>query len=136
MPALAFKIRNDLNDLAGIAVATTEFLESNSASPEVIFAANLAIEEMVSNTIKYGYGDGLEHQIKIQLWLGASGLEIEICDDGRPFDPCAYPAPSASAVSDRREGGGLGIHFVRNILDSFNYVRHEGENVVRLTKRL
>jgi serine/threonine-protein kinase RsbW len=136
VPALAFKLRNDLNDLVGVAVATTEFLESNGASPEVIFAANLAIEEMVSNTIKYGYNDGLEHQIEIQLLLGANALEIEICDDGRPFDPCAYPAPPPSAVSDRREAGGLGIHFVRNILDSFNYVRCEGENVVRLTKRL
>ena len=48
----------------------------------LIFAANLAIEEMVSNTIKYGYRDGLEHQIEIQLSLGASDLEIEICDDG------------------------------------------------------
>jgi anti-sigma regulatory factor (Ser/Thr protein kinase) len=136
VPALAFKIRNDLNDLAGVAVATTEFLESKGASPEVIFAANLAIEEMVSNTIKYGYNDCLEHQIEIQLLLGPNALEIEICDDGRPFDPCAYQAPPPSAVNDRREAGGLGIHFVRNILDSFNYVRRAGENVVRLTKRL
>jgi anti-sigma regulatory factor (Ser/Thr protein kinase) len=136
VPALALKIRNDLNDLAGLAVATTEFLESNGASPEVIFAANLAIEEMVSNTIKYAYSDGLEHQIGIQLSLGAHALEIELCDDGCPFDPCTYPTPPPSAVSEKREAGGLGIHFVRNILDSFNYVRREGENVVKLTKRL
>jgi serine/threonine-protein kinase RsbW len=136
VPALAFKIRNDLKDLAGVAVATIEFLESNGASSEVTFAANLAIEEMVSNTIKYGYDDGLEHQIEIQLLLGANALEIEICDDGRPFDPCAYPASPPSAASDRREPDGLGIHFVRNLLDSFSYVRREGENVVRLTKRL
>ncbi len=136
MPALAFKIRNDLEDLAGVAVATTEFLESNGASPEVIFAANLAIEEMVSNTIKYAYSDGFEHQIEIRLLLGANVLEIEICDDGCPFDPRTYSVPPPSADRDKREAGGLGIHFVRNILDSFSYVRREGENVVRLTKRL
>jgi serine/threonine-protein kinase RsbW len=133
--ALAFKIRNDLNDLVALAGATTEFLESNGASPEVIFAANLTLEEMVSNTIKYAYGDGLEHQIEVQLLLGANALEIEIRDDGRPFDPCAHPEPSSSAVGDKREVGGLGIHFVRNILDSFNYVRRDGKNVVRVTKR-
>ena len=136
MPTLAFKVRNDLNDLRGVAAATTEFLETNRASPEVIFAANLAIEEMVSNTIKYGYSDGLEHQIEIQLLLGASDLEIEICDDGGPFDPFAYPAPRPSPPGDKRQAGGLGIHFVRNILDGFNYVRREGQNIVRLTKRL
>jgi serine/threonine-protein kinase RsbW len=136
VPTLAIKVRNDLNELRGLAAATTEFLETNRASREVIFAANLAIEEMVSNTIKYGYSDNLEHQIEIQLLLGATSLEIEICDDGSPFDPCAYPAPAPSPPDEKRQTGGLGIHFVRNILDCFNYVRRERQNIVRLTKRL
>lgn len=136
MPALAFTIRNDLNDLRDVAVATTEFLETNGASPDVVFAANLAIEEMVSNTIKYGYRDGLEHQIEIQLTLGASDLEIEICDDGGPFDPFAHPTPRPSAPGERDKAGGLGIHFVRNILDGFIYLHREGHNILRLTKRL
>jgi serine/threonine-protein kinase RsbW len=92
--ALALKIRNDLNDLRGVSIATTEFLESNGASPEAIFAANLAIEEMVSNTIKYGYSDSLRHHIEIDLLLDDNALEIEIRDDGHHFDPCAYPPPS------------------------------------------
>jgi serine/threonine-protein kinase RsbW len=136
VPTLAFKIRNDLNDLRGVAAATTEFLETNHASQEVIFAANLAIEEMVSNIVKYGYSDGLQHQIDIQLSLGTNVLEIEICDDGGPFDPFAYPVPRPSSPGEKRQGGGLGIHFVRNILDGLNYVRREGQNIVRLTKRL
>jgi serine/threonine-protein kinase RsbW len=129
-------MRNDLNDLQGVAAATTEFLETNRTSREVIFAANLAIEEMVSNTVKYGYRDTLQHQIDIQLSLGTNVLEIEICDDGGPFDPFAYPEPRPSSSGEERQGGGLGIHFVRNILDGFNYVRREGQNIVRLTKKL
>jgi serine/threonine-protein kinase RsbW len=127
---------NDLNNLRGISVAASEFLETNGASREVIFTANLAIEEMVSNTIKYGYTDDLQHQIEIQLSLSTNVLEIEIRDDGRLFDPLAYPAPHPSLPDDNRKAGGLGIHFVRNILDGFNYVRREGQNIVRLTKRL
>jgi serine/threonine-protein kinase RsbW len=136
VPALAFKIPNDLNNLRGISVATTEFLETNGASREVIFAANLAIEEMVSNTIKYGYIDHLQHQIEIQLSLSTNALEIEIRDDGCPFDPFGYPAPRLSLPSEKRNAGGLGIHFVRNILDGFTYMRREGQNICRLTKRL
>ena len=128
-------MRNDLNDLPEVAAATTEFLKSNGASSEVIFAANLAIEEMVSNTIKYGYTDRFEHPIEIELLLQANALEIEIRDDGRPFDPCSYPTPHSPPSNDERAGG-LGIHFVRNILDGFNYVRHERQNIVKLTKRL
>jgi len=131
--ALALKIRNDLNDLRGVSIATTEFLESNGASPEAIFAANLAIEEMVSNTIKYGYSDSLRHHIEIDLLLDDNALEIEIRDDGHHFDPCAYPPPSPTR---RVTNAKLGIHFVRNMLDGFNYVRREGQNIVKLTKRL
>ena len=136
MAALALKIRNDLNDLRGVSIATTEFLESNGASPEAIFAANLAIEEMVSNTIKYGYSDSLRHHIEIDLLLDDNALEIEIRDDGHHFDPCAYPPPSPNPSGDERKAGGLGIHFVRNMLDGFNYVRREGQNIVKLSKRL
>jgi serine/threonine-protein kinase RsbW len=136
VPALAFTIRNDLNDLRDVAFATTDFLETNGASPAVVFAANLAIEEMVSNTIKYGYSDGLEHKIEIHLTLGASDLEIEICDDGGPFDPFAHPTPRLLAPGERDKAGGLGIHFVRNVLDGFIYLRREGQNILRLTKRL
>ncbi len=136
MPAVAFKIRNDLDELQGIAAATTEFLENNNASPEVIFAANLAIEELVSNTIKYAYSDDLRHEIDIQLSLGQSALEIEIRDDGGAFNPFAYPEPLSSPPSNQHKIGGLGIHFVRNFLDAFDYVRSERENIVKLTKRL
>ncbi len=135
MSTVAFKIRNDLDDLGGIALLTTEFLESNGASPEVIFAANLAIEEMVSNTIKYAYGDSLPHEIEIQLVLTESTLEIEIRDDGRPFNPFTHPAPRCPPTHEQKAGG-LGLHFVRNILDGFDYVRRQGQNIVRLTKRL
>jgi serine/threonine-protein kinase RsbW len=135
VPAVAFKIRNNLDELREIAAATTGFLESNRASPEVIFAANLAIEEMVSNTIKYAYSDGRQHEIDIQLSMNECALEIEIRDDGAAFNPFTYPAPRPAA-SDQRKAGGLGIHLVRNIVENFNYVRREGQNIVKLTKRL
>jgi serine/threonine-protein kinase RsbW len=135
VPAVAFKVRNNLDDLREIAAATTRFLESNRASPDIIFSANLAIEEMVSNTIKYAYSDGRQHEIDVQLSLHEYALEIEIRDDGTAFNPFTYPAPRAAPI-DRRKAGGLGIHLVRNIVDNFHYVRCEGQNIVRLTKRL
>jgi two-component sensor histidine kinase len=51
------KINNDFDDLRAAADSATQFLKSNNASSEVIFAANLAIEEIVTNIIKYGFDD-------------------------------------------------------------------------------
>ena len=69
MADFVLKINSDFDDLPAAADATTQFLESNNASPDVIFAANLAIEEIVTNIIKYGYDDALKHEITVRLAL-------------------------------------------------------------------
>jgi serine/threonine-protein kinase RsbW len=130
------RIRNDFDELPAAAGAATLFLENNGASPEVIFAANLAIEEIVTNTIKYAYSDARRHEITIHLWLVEKILQIEISDDGNEFDPFSQPEANICLPPQERQIGGLGIHFVRNMLDSCAYVRSEGRNVLKLSKRL
>ena len=103
-------------------------------SSQAIFAANLAIEEIVSNVLKYGYHDASEHEITIGLTLAENTLEIEISDDGRAFDPFNQPVAHASHAAHRI--GGLGIHLIRNMLDRCEYKRHNGRNIIRLTKGL
>ena len=136
MADLVLTIRNDLDGLAEAANAAISFLEANHAAREVIFAANLAIEEIVSNTIKYGYPDTRQHEMTIRLTLTESALEIEITDDGNAFNPFAHPNPDFSLPPDLRPIGGLGIHLVRHMLDDCAYVRLDGQNIVRLTKKL
>jgi anti-sigma regulatory factor (Ser/Thr protein kinase) len=128
------KINSDFDDPPAAADAATQFLESNNASPDVIFAASLAIEEIVTNSIKYGYDDGLKNEITVRLALLENMLEIEICDDGEEFNPFNQPEPDVS--SGARQIGGLGIHFVRNMLDTYSYERRDGRNIVKLSKKL
>jgi serine/threonine-protein kinase RsbW len=136
VPDFAFTIRNNFDELPAAAGAATQFLESNNASTEVIFAANLAIEEIVTNTIKYGYNDALQHEIAIRLSLTKRVLWIEICDDGNEFDPFSQPEPNICLPANERQIGGLGIHFLRNMLDTCTYVRREEQNIVSLSKKL
>jgi serine/threonine-protein kinase RsbW len=128
------KIKSDFDDLPAAADAATQFLESNNAFPGVIFAASLAIEEIVTNIIKYGYDDALKNEITVRLALLENMLEIEICDDGEEFNPFNQPEPDVS--SGARRIGGLGIHFVRNMLDTCSYERRNGRNIVKLSKKL
>ena len=131
-----FKIRNDFEDLPAAASAATQFLTAHNASSEVIFAANLAIEELATNTIKYGYSDKAQHEITLRLWIAQGTLQIELCDDGNEFDPFSHPEPNLRLPSQERQIGGLGLHLVRNMLDTCSYIRREGRNVVRVSKKL
>lgn len=135
MPDLFLTIRNDFAELPAVAAATSQFLEAGKTSSDVIFAANLVIEEIVTNTIKYAYRDSLPHDISIHLALTESALEIEIEDDGQAFDPFIQPGPDLCLPGQAPKIGGLGIHFVRHMVDACSYERGEGRNIVRLTKR-
>lgn len=133
MADLTLKFRNDFDELSVAMDTVTRFLEREKASPEVTFAANLGIEEIVTNAITYGYEDTLTHEITVRLTVGQGALEIQICDDGREFDPFAQSQP---ALQPARPVGGLGIHLVRNMLDACVYERRGEHNIIKLTKKL
>jgi serine/threonine-protein kinase RsbW len=130
------RIPNTFDALTTAADETTRFLEENSASPDAVFATNLAIEELVTNIVKYGYDDSDPHEIIIQLAISDGELRIDISDDGHEFNPFDQPEPDTTLPAEERPIGGLGIHFVRNLLDDCAYCRNDGRNTVTLTKKL
>ena len=63
-------------------------------------------------------------------------LKFTISDTGVPFDPTVRAEVDTSLPLEERPIGGLGIHLVRSIMDSINYERVEGKNVLTLRKKL
>ncbi len=92
---------------------------------------NLVLEELVTNIIFYGYEDKDEHEIKINLSYKDNTIKVQIEDDGREFNPLQVPKPNTEKTIEDRKIGGLGIHFVRTIMDDINYLRLD--NINRLT---
>ena len=115
--------------------SATPFFKSNNASSEVIFAANLAIEEIATNIIKYASDDVLKHEIAVRLEMTENTLNIEFCDDGKEFNPFKRLEPDISLPPKARLGG-LGVYFVHKMLDACAYDRRDGRNIVRLRKKL
>ena len=70
------------------------------------------------------------------LSLTDGRLIAEIEDDGKPFDPreAATPAPKGNLQS--RKIGGLGLHFVKTLMDEVGYARVGRQNVVTIVKKL
>ena len=130
------RIPNSFDALTTAADETTQFLEENSVSADAVFATNLAIEELVTNIVKYGYDDTDAHEILIEFAINDGQLRIVISDDGHEFNPFDQPEPDTSLPAEDRPIGGLGIHFVRNLLDDCAYCRADGKNIVTLRKKL
>ena len=127
-PCLRLDFVNRPDDLDAALDRLETFLESVQASPKLTYTARLVVEELLTNTLKYGYDDSDEHPLRVHFGLGPPAT-LRIEDDGHPFDPTAQaPAVALDAAVEDRPIGGLGLHMVRALTASLRYARHDGIN--------
>jgi anti-sigma regulatory factor (Ser/Thr protein kinase) len=95
----------------------------------------LAVEEVLVNIINYAYPENPEPgEIEIACSVsGDNALIIEIADSGVPFNILSVKDPETDAEIDDRQIGGLGIYFVKQIMDDVRYAREGGRNRLTLT---
>lgn len=129
---LRLVIVNDLREISRANGAATEMLEREGADPSVVYAVQLALEEVLSNVVRHGFADLERHEIEIEMRVGVRGVEIEIVDDGRDFDPIVAPDPDLSAPLAERRAGGLGLHMLRAYVREMRYERRGDRNALRL----
>jgi anti-sigma regulatory factor (Ser/Thr protein kinase) len=133
---LKLRIVNDLAELSRVAESIDEFCANQAIPVACAFQLNVALEELLTNTISYGYdGDG-RHEIAIDIARAGEMIVIELSDDAREYDPLKAPPPDLdSAIEDRRIGG-LGVHLVKTMMDDVSYAYRDGRNHVTLRKKI
>lgn len=134
MSTLATTIRNRLEDIQRVPDLIATLAAEHNLPPAVVFDMNVALDEVLSNIIKYAYPDQQLHEIELRLTASKDEVIAEVNDDGRPFDPLSVPPPQLDRPIAERRIGGLGIHFVRNLVTDASYSRVGGCN--RLILRL
>jgi len=97
---------------------------------------NLALEEAVVNVMNYAYPPGTEGEVNIAAEANDLRLKFIITDNGVPFDPTAKEDADTTLSAEDRPIGGLGIYLVRQLMDSMNYERLNGQNILTLRKKL
>lgn len=129
---LDLRLPNDLAQLDPLIAQIETFVEEAGIAPTPAYRLQLAVDEFFNNAVDYGYPDGRAGEIAIRARRAGDRLELVFSDDGDPFDPFAAPAPDLGGSVEERRVGGLGVHLVRNLCDSFTYAREDGRNVKRL----
>lgn len=113
------------------------FSEAHGLPQAVRRSVKLVFDDLLNNIVSYGYDDdGAGHEILVRIDLSPRELTIQIEDDGRPFNPFSSTSPDTSLGIEERDIGGLGIHLVRELMDSQAYTRRTDRNVVTLRKHL
>lgn len=123
---------NTLAALMRVNESMGAFLGDQSFPVQAIYHAQLAVEEIGTNIIKYGYDDRQEHPITLRVECGSDAVRLRFLDDGRPFDVRQVPEPDPGLSLDERKAGGWGISLVRRLSRSMDYERRDGRNVLTL----
>ncbi|UKK50748.1 SpoIIE family protein phosphatase [Prevotella sp. E13-17] len=127
---------NDIQEVSKLTAFVDEVCEVVGFSPAVTMQMNLALEEAVVNVMNYAYPEGTHGDVTIEAKTNDVRLKFTIIDSGTPFDPTAMEDVDIHQDAEDRPIGGLGIHLVRQIMDSVNYERVDNLNVLTLRKKL
>lgn len=127
-------LRDRLEDVAEAAEALADFSGTHGADESAQFNLRLAVDELLTNVVSYGFPDKKPGHIHIHLRATVNGgsLQIELDDNGNPFNPLELPAPDTETPLESRKVGGLGIYFVRNLVHDVTYRREHGHNITTL----
>ncbi len=122
------KVETRHEELQRIFDSVEKLAEEEDWPPAVTFKTNLVLEELGLNIMNYGYDEGI-HTFDVSLTSSDDSITIEFVDEGRPFNPLEDAnAPELDSAIQDRAIGGLGIHFVMEMTEDFQYRREDSKN--------
>lgn len=129
-------IKNDLYEVSKLNAFQKSFYEKLNLEKSLARRLQLSVEEIVVNVIDYAYPLGMKGDITVKMMWDGKSLKIVVVDSGVMFDPTLVETPDISLMAEERQVGGLGIHLVRKLMDSVNYEREDGKNILTLIKNI
>jgi serine/threonine-protein kinase RsbW len=113
-------VTSKIDNLPVIMDFVNEKLTKFRADQAAISRIQLAVDEASTNIIKYAY-EGKEGPLKLVMELNGDELIVTLIDWGKPFDPVSIPPPDLNFTLEERKIGGLGIYFIRKMMDEVSY---------------
>lgn len=130
------EISNRIDEIHKVEIFIEQLCEEWNIGFAEMHKVNLAMEEIVSNIINYGYRDDKKHTIEITASYTSEVLKLTIVDDAMAFNPLEHKDPKdLDRPIEEREIGGLGIFFVKKMMDRVEY-RHESNHNILIIEKM
>ena len=96
------------------------------------YQLNLVLTEATTNAIKHANYQGCKDSVRIRIHIQEDELKIKVYDHGQGFDLESVPIPDF----DKPKENGMGIYFIRTLMDSVTYTKMARGNVLEIKKKL
>ena len=142
--SLRVDVKLDYREPRRVVEVFERFAAANGVADLVVQRFCLALDEILTNIVSYGYEEESEEaegpkeaKIRVDFGLADACLEVRIEDNGRSFNPLAdAQQPDLALPLEDRPIGGLGIHLARNLIHDISYRRVRNRNCLTLTQPL
>lgn len=101
---------------------------------DTLFKIQLACDEACTNVIEHAYGTENQGEIVVQWQITPTDFIIIIADQGQPFDPQVVPQPDQGLPIEELKVGGLGLHFMRKLMDKVTFSFSDNGNLLTMVK--
>jgi len=102
--------------------------------PQKTYQLRLAVEELLTNVIKHGYGTARpDGQVLVDAQVSDHRVTVRLSDTAARFDPVTAPEPTdLDSPLQQRRIGQLGLYLARRAADilSYEYVNGTNETTV------
>jgi len=127
---LTLSLKNDPAEIGRLVDLLEAFGPQSGLTDDATFKLTLALDEIVANVVRHGFDDDREHRIEVNVTVDDRTVTASVEDDGLEFDPREAPVPDLDLPIEMRKPGGLGMHLVRATMDSVEYRRQDGRNIL------
>ncbi|MDP2902629.1 MAG: ATP-binding protein [Methylovulum sp.] len=108
-------------------------LDNYSGDKEALaYHLNLVLTEATANAIKHATLTTLENTVRILIHIEDNELNIKVYDHGQGFDLESVPLPDF----DQPKESGMGLFFIKTLMDSVTYTRLHDCNILEIIKYL
>jgi serine/threonine-protein kinase RsbW len=120
------------SEIKEILAKVETYCAANHLPTAISNAVMVAMDELLSNIAKFAYKPSERGVIDVELTYVDSKLTAIVEDRGVPFNPLQLKRPETTGDLKSRKEGGLGVFFVKNLMDTVEYERHGNSNKVTL----
>ena len=123
------------DSLAAISEFVSRAAEAAGLDARAVYALQMAVDEACTNIIEHAYGGEGRGDVECTCRINNDGLTVALRDYGRPFDPTSVPQPDLHASLEDRNGSGLGLYFMRHLMDEVRFeCTPDSSNVLTMVK--
>lgn len=128
-------ITSDMRNLARVADFVADAAVKSNLTTRQSDDVQMAVDEAVTNVMEHAYAGVTDGNIAIKMRIDEKLIFVEIRDQGKEFDPKKVKKPNIKGPLAERSIGGLGVFFMKKLMDKVEFARDDAGNVTRMTKK-